>query len=116
MFLDKASKRLLDKLIAGTPDFSAEVFTYECVEALGGIPQASMFKILRGLESRGLVEYSRWDTGSDIGVALTQQGVAYKELRRLEAWERWKERLMGFFTGAGLTLLAWWLATLSKAQ
>ena len=105
MFLDKESKAMLDRLIAGTPDYPRGTYSYDYICETFSIDEDDMFRIVKGLEEKKLVEYVRWKSGPSMGVAITQAGKAYKELRRLEAIERWKERIVGFLAGVASAVL-----------
>ena len=96
---------MLDNLISGTPDYPRGTFSYGHICEAFKIGEDDMFRIVKGLEEKKLVEYARWSKGPSMGVALTQAGKAYKELRSLEARERWKERLLGFLFGVASSVL-----------
>ena len=112
MKLDKESRNFLDKLIASESDFSMGVFTYEHIVDTFKMDEADMYRVVRGLKDRGLLDVATWNGDIDFGVILSQKGKTYKELNRLDARERWRERLWGFITGAALVALAWWLTSL----
>lgn len=112
MYLDKESRKMLDNMIAGTPDYPRGTYSYDYICETFGLDEDDMFRIVKGLEEKKLVEYARWSSGGSMGVLLTQSGKAYKEIRRLETADRWKERLWGFITGVILTALAWILTSL----
>lgn len=105
MFLDKESRKMLDNLISGTPDYPRGTYSYDYICETFSVDEDDMFRIIEGLEEKNLVEYARWSSGPSMGVALTQAGKAYKELRRLEAPERWKERIIGFLAGVASAVL-----------
>ena len=111
MRIDKESRKFLDRLIALEPDYARGVYTYQHMTDSLSVDEVDMFRIIKNLENKLLVEYATMN-GVDFGVALTQDGKTHKELRRLDARERWLERLWGFLTGAALVALTWWLTTL----
>lgn len=106
MFLDKESKKMLDNLIAGTPDFPRDTYSYDYICDAFAIEEDSMFRIVKGLETKGLVEYAFWSSDESMGITLTQAGIAYKEIQQLETWAKWKERIYGFISGVAVTVLA----------
>lgn len=63
------------------------------------------------LNKLGLVEFTGPE-GNPYMFYLTHAGVHYKEIKRLEALERWKERFYGFLFGIALTLVTTWLTGL----
>lgn len=96
---------MLDNLISGTPDYPRGTYSYDHICEAFKIDEDDMFRIVKGLEEKKLVEYARWSSGPSMGVALTQAGKTYKELRFLAARERWKERLLGFLFGVASSVL-----------
>ena len=105
MFIDSESSEFLDCLISGRPDYGRGVFSYDYLSELLGMADDDVIRICKALAKQGLVEFARYSTGADMGVALTQKGKTYKELQRLETKERWKERLYGFVSGVLITVL-----------
>lgn len=109
MLLDKESKAMLDLLLSSEPDKPRQSFSYEHICEISGKEEADMFRIVKGLVSNGFAEYAYRVTSSgrkDAGIALTQSGVKYKELGRLERRERWKERFFGFVFGVATSVFA----------
>lgn len=102
MFIDKDSRTMLDNLISGEPDYPRGAYSYSYICEAFNMDEDEMFRIVKGLVANNLAEYAYWNTSAgevDMGVVLTQSGRAYKELKKLETLERWKERAWGFFSG-----------------
>ena len=116
MKIDKESRKMLDNLIGGTPDYPRKVFSYPHICEAFQIDEEDMFRIIKSLERRALVEYASWGGGDDMGILLTQEGKSYKELARLDAIERWGERLWGFIFGASLAVLTWFVIGLLTGE
>ena len=109
MLIDKVSREMLDLLLVSEPDCPHRSFSYEYLCELSGLDEDRVFPIVKGLVEKGLAEpaYRSSSAGRrDAGIALTQSGIKYRELRSLERRERWKERAYGFFSGVLLTLLS----------
>lgn len=113
MMIDKASRNMLDLLIAAEPDMPRNAFSYDAICELSALDEDDMFPIAKGLVAQGLAESAKYFDGPDVGIALTQKGLCYKELLGLERRDRWLERLWGFLSGAVLATIPWllgWLA------
>lgn len=109
MLIDKESREMLDLLLVSEPDCPRRSFSYDRICELSGLDEERMFPIVKGLVEKGLAEpaYRSSSAGRrDVGIALTQSGIKYRELRSLERRERWKERAYGFFSGVLLTILS----------
>lgn len=108
MILDKESKDMLDLLLTSKPDSPRNSFSYDYICEISGIPDDDMFPIIKNLVKNGFAEYAYRVSSSgrkDAGIALTQVGLKYKEINRLERKERWKERAFGFFSGILITVI-----------
>ncbi len=105
MYLDKESKRMLDRLIAGGPGGPQRVYTYEYLEQTFGYAEDETRRILKGLADKALVELAYYSSGAIAGASLTQGGKAYKEIRRMEERDKWLERLYGFIAGVAVSVL-----------
>lgn len=113
MLIDKASCNMLDLLIAGEPDLPGKTFSYDTICELSSLNEDDMLPIAKGLVSQGVAEKANYYDGPDVGIALTQKGLCYKELLGLERRQKWIERLWGFLSGAVLATIPWllgWLA------
>lgn len=109
MLIDKESREMLDLLIVSEPDCPRRSFSYDRICELSGLDEERMFPVVNGLVEKGLAEpaYRVSSAGRRAaGIALTQSGIKYRELRRLERVERWKERAYGFISGVLLTALS----------
>ena len=115
MIIDRKTKELLDLLISSTPDKPRNSFSYDWICELSGLDEAEMFVCVKQLVKLELAEYAYRSTTSsrkDVGIALTQSGLRYKEIGKLERLERWKERLAGFIIGIltsviGAVIIEW---------
>jgi len=112
MRIDKVSRIFLDNLKSGNPDYPHDTYSYKHICQSFDMAEDTMLRIVKGLAVDGYLEFATWNGSIDMGVALTQKGYAYRELRSLEARERWKERFLGFLCGIATSLLVWWLITL----
>ena len=113
MLLDKETKRVLDTIMAAQPDNPRNSYSYPYLCEVLALDEDDMFPVVKNLVEKGLAEYAYVVSGQkrrDVGIALKQDGLKYKELNRLERRERWKER----FIGAGVTILVWILQELIK--
>ena len=109
MIVDKETRRMLDTLNASTPDRPCRVFTFERIAELMSAELPDILPAINGLIKQDFAETANYKTPRGpvpMGITLTQRGIKYRELLRLEAAERWKERLFGFISGVALTLLA----------
>lgn len=109
MLIDKESREMLDLLLVSEPDCPHRAFSYDRICELSGLDEERMFPVVKGLVEKGLAEpaYRVSSAGRRAaGIALTQSGIKYRELCRLERVERWKERAYGFVSGMLLTLLS----------
>ena len=109
MILDKESKDMLDLLLTSKPDSPRNSFSYDYICEISGIPEDDMFPIIKNLVKTGFAEYAYRVSSSgrkDAGIALTQVGLKYKEINRLERRERWKERIAGFCFGVASSVIA----------
>lgn len=109
MILDRQSKSALDRLLDAKPDRPRKSYSYDYVCEVLGLSADDIFPILKKLVSDGLAEYAYTVTKSgkkDVGIALTQNGLKYKEIGRLERRERWKERMFGFAFGVFTSVIS----------
>ena len=100
MILDKESKDMLDLLLTSKPDSPRNSFSYDYICEISSI---------KNLVKNGFAEYAYRVSSSgqkDAGIALTQVGLKYKEINRLERRERWKERIAGFCFGVASSVIA----------
>lgn len=109
MTIDKASRKMLDLLIAAESDLPNKTFTYDTICEVSSLDEDDVLPIAKGLVSQGLAEIASYFDGPDIGISLTQKGLCYKELLGLERREKWLERLWGFITGVIIATIPWLL-------
>ena len=113
MLLDKETKRALDAIMTAQPVSPRHSYSYPYLCEVLSLDEDSMFPVVKNLVEKGLAEYAYAINSRgrrDVGIALKQDGLKYKELNHLERRERWKER----FIGAGVTILIWALQELIK--
>lgn len=113
MLVDKQTRDALDKILSSKPDSPRKSYSYRHLCEVLDLDEDDMFPVIKNLVEKGLAEYAYAVSGQkrrDVGIALKQGGLKYKELCRLERVQRWKER----FVGAGVTILVWILQELLK--
>ena len=113
ILLDKETRHALDSISAAQPDCPRNSYSYPYLCEILALDENDMFPVVKNLVVKGLAEYAYAVSSQnrrDVGIALKQDGLKYKELNRLERRERWKER----FIGAGVTILVWALQELIK--
>lgn len=106
MILDKSSRILLDALISAEPDFPLGIYSVQSALSVIPLCETDALRIIRSLCSAGLLERAHDQNGHEIGIALTQSGFCYKEVKALEARARWKERIIGFVFGVLTSVVA----------
>lgn len=102
--LDKLSEKLLEQM---RKDYSeSNQIYYDFDEDLDNLAEKissdseSVHAAVRYLEKLDFIEYGRSsESNTVIYFLLSHKGLHQKELNRLEAKERWKERLYGFISG-----------------
>lgn len=114
---DKISRKILrfmSKKDAGTlcsisenwDEYSAVSLSELCSAV--GADKADVLPAIDYLVSKGLARYQSLKSRQgpvNIAFSLKHEGLHYKEFRRLTAIERWKERLLGFFSGVAVTVI-----------
>lgn len=91
---------MLDYLISASPDVDCRFFTAEFLPTNSGLGYPQGEEAINFLLNDGFLSAN---PNGDIKLEL--RGRCYKELIRLEAKEKWKERLYGFVFGVFLTVL-----------
>lgn len=98
MKLSRDCKKVLDTVKNLKPNNGIRFYTNEYVfqsSDLGLTPQ-EFTGVLDILEEAHAI---KWGDQQHTAFALTEQGRSYKEIDRLEALDRWKERIYGFICG-----------------
>lgn len=113
MKLSKNCKLLLDTIILLKPDVAALYYTtyYVAQHADLGISYNEYKGLLNTLAETHAIE---WGDKQHTTFMLNEKGRAYKELDRLEAKDRWVERIVGFVVGfltSSLSGLFLWFVT-----
>lgn len=108
MILSKSTRVVIDELLTYDEDLPNRFYS---VRKLEGRVKADIrvVDVLNDLDVQGLLE---WGDKQHSAFRITERARSYKELQRLEGWERWKERLIGFGSGVILTVIAWMLSEL----
>lgn len=98
MKLSKDCKKILDAVILLKPNNGIRFYTNDYVlnvSDLGMTPE----RFLGTLDMLESAKAIIWGDKQHTAFALTERGRSYKEIDRLEAVDRWKERLYGFLFG-----------------
>lgn len=105
MKLTKNCKAVLDAVIELEPNNNARFYTVDYV--LSAKPELNMSRatFLGVLETLSEANAIKWGDRQHTGFALNEKGKEYKQIDRLEAKERWKERMIGFIVGILLWLV-----------
>lgn len=106
MIIDESSRAALDALISGKPDLPKGVYSFQAALSLIPLDEVAAQRVIRSLLSSGLLELAHDQRGNEAGVALSQRGLCYKELQKLESKARWKERVIGFAFGVLTSVVA----------
>lgn len=106
MIIDESSRAALDALISGEPDLPKGVYSFQSALSLIPLDEVAAHRVIRSLLSSGLLELAHDQKGNEAGVALSQRGLCYKELQKLETKARWKERIIGFVFGVLTSVVA----------
>jgi hypothetical protein len=107
--ITKDMRKALDALIPAEHDLQGRWFTLAYAARKAGFGYNDFLTVLGQLEDNGLAKYGDAQKSCFL---LTHYGEKYKELRSMELKDVWRERVIGFLSGAVLTCLAWWLSLL----
>lgn len=106
MKLTKDCKYVLDQFIAHPPESPGEIYDYVIWAQFideNRLTVAQYRGVLETLESAGCI---KWLEGSSMKFYLLDAGRNYKELQRADAKETWGNRILGFFGGVLVTVIA----------
>lgn len=108
--LDKLSRQILKHMNSvGQPSDTYYNFDEDLDEIAEAIESdsESVRSAVRYLHERKLIKFAYYND-SDVAACfyLDHKGLHYEEFNRLEAKERWKERLYGFVSGVLVSVLA----------
>ena len=104
MKLSKNCKSILDTIISLKPDLAGIYYTVRYIaENFEGTMEYDEYRGV--LDTLAELHAIRWGDEQRTAFSLTERGRAYKEIDRLEARERWKERAFGFAAGVVSSLL-----------
>lgn len=108
MNLDRESRRVLNAIRAGEPD-NPPAYTFEHAAELASLDDVDIRVVGKLLVQEGYCEYANYvrKDGSKraFGLMLTQRGRAFDEYVRLTRRQLWLNRLWGFLSGVGVTVL-----------
>lgn len=108
--IPRSARKLLDYLIKTRPDIDGLYYAKEYIPYSCGLGELAGMRALSFLLAGGYV--SEPERGK---IFLELRGSEYKELMRLELAMVWKERIIGFVSGALLTGLGWYLSVIATA-
>ncbi len=114
MKLTKKCKLVIDTINSNPCNLQGRFYTIEYI--CSKIPNHSMSceEVLVTLETAADERLVCFGDEQHSCIRILEKGIDYKEYRRLELAEQWKERIIGFILGVFLTVLAWVLSTFIK--
>ena len=108
MILSKDTRKVIDILLTYDEDLPNRFYSVRFLETKIKAP-VRVVDVLEDMDNLGLL---RWGDKHHTAFRISERARSYKEIQRLEKWERWKERLIGFVSGVVLTVIAWLLSTI----
>lgn len=108
MILSKDTRKVIDILLTYDEDLPNHFYSVRFLETKIKAP-VRVVDVLEDMDNLGLL---RWGDKQHTAFRISERARSYKEIQRLEKWERWKERLIGFVSGVVLTVIAWLLSTI----
>lgn len=108
MILSRNTRIVLDTLLTYDEDMINRFYSVSLLESKIREP-IRVVDVLEELERMGMLQ---WGDTHHTAFRILESARSYKEIQRLEKWERWKERLIGFVSGVTLTVIAWLLSTI----
>ena len=108
MILSKDTRKVIDILLTYDEDLPNRFYSVRFLETKIKAP-IRVVDVLEDMDNLGLL---RWGDKQHTDFRILESARSYKEIQRLEKWERWKERLIGFVSGVVLTVIAWLLSTI----
>ena len=108
MILSRNTRIVLNTLLTYDEDMVNRFYSVSMLESKIRKP-IRVVDVLNDLNEMGLL---RWGDKQHTAFRISERARSYKEIQRLEKWERWKERLIGFVSGVVLTVIAWLLSTI----
>ncbi len=110
--LTKNCKVVLNTIISSEPNLGGRFYTTDFIESKVPIKDFD-HAVFRGVLTTLVEERAiRWADNQQTVIALTESGREYKQLNRLESKARWKERIIGFVSGAVVASIPWILTYL----
>lgn len=115
MKLTKKCKLVIDTINSNPCDLQNRFYTVDYIYSK--IPYHSMHyeEVIATLETAADERLICFADEQHSCVRILEKGMDYKEYRRLELSEQWKERIIGFVSGVLLAVLAWALSTFIKS-
>ena len=108
MILSRNTRIVLNTLLTYEEDMVNRFYSVSMLESKIRKP-IRVVDVLNDLNEMGLLQ---WGDKQHTAFRISERARSYKEIQRLEKWERWKERLIGFVSGVVLTVIAWLLSTI----
>ena len=108
MILSRNTRIVLNTLLTYEEDMVNRFYSVSLLESKIRKP-IRVVDVLNDLNEMGLL---RWGDKQHTAFRISERARSYKEIQRLEKWERWKERLIGFVSGVVLAVIAWLLSTI----
>lgn len=106
MRITRNMKLVLDAIIKNNPTIQKRFYSSSDIFESLDMDESVYLRTLDQLTNAGLINPV---SSNAVAFDITEYGFSYKELQWLDSKEKWKERIIGFVTGAVLTLLAWFL-------
>ena len=113
--LSKDTRRIIEILNTTKPDLPNNFYDVNTVSAhpsIDDIPGDAVWGILKTLERQGFVVF---DTRHGTAVKRLEPCRSYAEIDKLEAADKWKERIWGFICGIVSTVILNNLDTIRRA-
>ena len=92
MILSKDTRKVIDILLTYDEDLPNRFYSVRFFFFLIKAP-VRVVDVLEDMDNLGLL---RWGDKQHTAFRISERARSYKEIQRLEKWERWKERLIGF--------------------
>lgn len=108
MILSKDTRKVIDILLTYDEDLPNRFYSVRFLETKIKAP-IRVVDVLEDMDNLGLL---LWGDKQHTAFRILESARSYKEIQRLEKWERWKERLIGFVSGVVLTVIAWLLSAI----
>ena len=106
--MDKTAKKVLEYITGQGAEYFgaiADIYLQEMASDIG-IGKTELAAALMYLQNKNCIEFFQaYGAKENNAFRLTHEGMHYKEIRYLEARERWIERIIGFVSGVLVSVL-----------